>query len=193
MNNIIMNNYKYSQNWFIVSEIKNRLLRFLDKSKQNKILEIGCFEGLSSVFFADNFLDNSNSTLTCVDPFLNIDNNDHKQFLQNNEEMNFDYNISNCKNLDKLTIHKITSDIFFENNSQTYNFIYIDGCHEPDFIKRDMENSFNILEKNGIMWMDDYGGGDGIQIKNAMDTFLQKYNGQYELIHKGYQLAIKKY
>jgi predicted O-methyltransferase YrrM len=188
-----MNNYKYSQNWFINSEIRNKLFNFLDTSKENKILEIGCFEGLSSVFFADNFLDNSTSSLTCVDPFLTINNNDHKQFLENNEEMSFDYNVSICKNSDKITIHKITSDIFFENNSQTYNFIYIDGCHEPDFIERDMENSFNILEKNGIMWMDDYGGGDGIQIKNTMDTFLQKYNGQYELIFKGYQLAIKKY
>lgn len=188
-----MNNYKYSQTWFINSEISNKLSNFLNKSQENKILEIGCFEGLSSVFFADNFLDNSNSTLTCVDPFLTINNNDHKEFLQNNEEMSFNYNISICKNSNKITIHKITSDIFFEHNNQTYNFIYIDGCHEPDFIKRDMENSFNILEKNGIMWMDDYGGGDGIQIKNTMDTFLQKYNGQYELIHKGYQLAIKKY
>lgn len=188
-----MNNYKYSQSWFINSEIHNNLFGFLDKSKQNKILEIGCFEGLSSVFFADHFLDNPKSSLTCVDPFLTIVNNDHRQYLQNNEELNFDYNISNCKNLDKITIHKVTSDIFFENNNQTFNFIYIDGCHEPDFIKRDMENSFNILEKNGIMWMDDYGGGDGIQIKNTMNTFLQKYNGQYELIHIGYQLAIKKY
>ena len=187
-----MNNYKYSQSWFLGSEIKIKLFQFLDKTKENKILEIGCFEGLSSVFFADNFLDNINSTLTCVDPFLTINNNDHKQFLQNNEEMNFDFNISNCKNVDKITIHKITSDIFFEKNNQTYNFIYIDGCHEPDFIKRDMENSFNILEKNGIMWMDDYGGGDGIQIKNAMNTFLEKYNGQYQLIHSGYQLAIIK-
>jgi len=188
-----MNNYKYSKTWFLGSEIKNRLFNFLDKSKKNNILEIGCFEGLSSVFFADNFLDNSHSTLTCVDPFLNINNNDHIQFLQNNEEINFDFNISNCKNSNKITVCKITSDIFFENNNQKYNFIYIDGCHEPDFIKRDMENSFNFLEKNGIMWMDDYGGGDGIQIKNTMDTFLQKYNGQYELIHQGYQLAIKKY
>jgi hypothetical protein len=187
-----MNNYKYSQEWFLGSEIKNRLFQFLDKSKENKILEIGCFEGLSSVFFADNFLDNPNSSLTCVDPFLTINNNDHKQFLQNNEEMNFDFNISICKKSDRIRIHKITSDNFFENNNQTYNFIYIDGCHEQDFIKRDMENSFNILEKNGIMWMDDYGGGDGIQIKNAMDVFLGKYNGQYELIHRGYQLAIKK-
>ena len=36
-------------------------------------------------------------------------------------------------------------------NNKTYNFIYNDGCHEPEFIKRDMENSFVCLEKNGIM------------------------------------------
>jgi predicted O-methyltransferase YrrM len=187
-----MNNYKYSQTWFHNSEIQNRCAKFLDTSKKNNILEIGCFEGLSSVFFADNFLDNLNSSLTCVDPFLSIDNNDHRQFLQNNEEMNFDFNISVCKHTDRITVHKITSDMFFKHNNQRYNFIYIDGCHEPDFIKRDMENSFNILEINGIMWMDDYGGGDGIQIKNAMNQFLEKYHGQYNLIHMGYQLAIKK-
>ena len=188
-----MNNYKYTQNWFLNSEIKHNLVNYLDKSKENKILEIGCFEGLSSVFFADNYLNNPISSLTCVDPFLAINNNDHSQFLQNNEELNFDFNISKCKNSDKITIHKITSDQFFENNNKTYNFIYIDGCHEIDFIKRDMENSFNCLEKNGIMWMDDYGGGDGIQIRNTMNTFLENYKGQYKLIHIGYQLAIKKH
>jgi predicted O-methyltransferase YrrM len=184
--------YKYSHNWFLESEIKRELFHHLDKSTQNKILEIGCFEGLSSVFFADNFLDNPNSSLTCVDPFLTIDNNDHSVFLQNNEEMSFDFNISNCKHSNKITIHKTTSDIFFGKNNQTFNFVYIDGCHEPDFIKRDMERSFHFLEKNGIMWMDDYHGGDGIRIKNTMKTFLKEYNGQYELIHKGYQLAIRK-
>jgi predicted O-methyltransferase YrrM len=185
-----MNHYKYSQSWFIGSEINNSLVNFLDKSKENKILEIGCFEGLSSVFFADNFIDSQKSNLTCVDPFLNITDNDHSNFLQNNEEINFDYNISNCKNSDKIIIHKITSDNFFEHNNQKYNFIYIDGCHKLDYIKRDMEKSFNVLEKNGIMWMDDYGSGE---IKNTMNEFLEKYNGQYELIHSGYQLAIKKF
>ena len=109
-----------------------------------------------------------------------------------NSNLNFDYNISNCKNTDKITIHKITSDNFFENNNKTYNFIYIDGCHEKEFIKRDMENSFNILEKGGIMWMDDYRVGNGIISKKKMDYFLEKYNGHYELIYKGYQLAIRK-
>jgi hypothetical protein len=62
-----------------------------------------------------------------------------------------------------------------------------------EFITRDLENSFNVLEKGGIMWMDDYLGGDGIQIKKTMEEFLEKYNGQYELLNKGYQLAIRKY
>ena len=188
-----MNRYKYSQTWFLGSEIRNKLQNYLDSSKENIMLEIGCFEGLSSVFFADNFLDNPKSSLTCVDPFLTISDNDHSQFLQNNEESNFDFNISICENSDRITKHKITSDIFFEvNNNRTYNFIYIDGCHEPEFIKRDMGNSFRILQKNGIMWMDDYLGGDGITIRNVMNTFLEEYKGKYEMIHRGYQLAIRK-
>lgn len=187
-----MNCYKYTKGWFLNSEIRNNLAKYLDMSKENNILEIGCYEGLSSVFFADNFIDNQKSSLTCVDPFLTIDNNDHSNLLQNGEELSFDYNISNCKNTDKIIIYKVISDKFFENNKKTYNLIYIDGCHECDFIKRDMENSFTILENNGIMWMDDYGGGDGIIIKKTMDDFLEKYNGQYEIINKGYQLAIRK-
>lgn len=187
-------NYKYSHTWFYGSEIKNNLHNYLGKSSANRILEIGCFEGLSSVFFADTFIDNQDSRLTCVDPFLNVSGNDHAHYLQNNEELNFDYNISGCNNSNKITVHKITSDDFFmsKNNADTYNLIYIDGCHEPDFIQRDMENAFSCLEPNGIMWMDDYGGGDGVQIKHTMDSFLEKYQGKYTLIHSGYQLAIIK-
>ena len=127
------------------------LLNFTDNSTQNHILEIGSYEGLSSVYFADNLLDKQSSTLTCVDPFLTINNNDHQELLKNFEEQNFDYNIQVCKNSDKISIHKITSDSFFETNNKTYNIIYIDGCHECDFIIRDMENAFKVLDKNGIM------------------------------------------
>jgi hypothetical protein len=101
--------------------------------------------------------------------------------------------MSICKNNGKITIHKITSDDFFSINKNTFNFIYVDGCHICEFITRDLENSFSVLEKGGIMWMDDYLGGDGIQIKKTMEDFLEKYNGRYELINKGYQLAIRKY
>jgi len=184
--------YKYKEDWFLSSEIKQLLLRVLHDKQKNTVLEIGCFEGLSSVYFADNVLDNVHSSLTCVDPFLNVPDNDHAKYINDTTESNFDYNISVCKNNDKITVHKITSDDFFKINDKTYNFIYIDGCHEPEYIKRDMENSFKVLDVYGVMWMDDYRGGDGIKIKNTMDNFLNEYKGQYRLVHQGYQLAIQK-
>ncbi len=188
-----MDNYKYTKTWFLSSELKEKMTSYCVPHAVNNILEIGCFEGLSSVYFADTFLDNEKSSLTCVDPFLTISNNDHSELLTNDEEQNFDFNISVCKNVNKITIYKTTSDKFFEQNLRTFSFIYIDGCHDPDVIKRDMENAFEVLVKNGIMWMDDYGGGDGVQIKRTMNGFLEKYYGRYELIHKRYQLAIRKY
>lgn len=184
--------YKYSKTWFLNSEIKQKLLSIIDVTTKNSILEIGCYEGLSSVFFADNLLNNPESSMLCVDPFMTVSNNDHASLLTNKEEENFDYNIKHCKNSEKIIVYKITSDEFFKNNTNTYNFIYIDGCHESDYILRDMENSYKVLDKGGIMWMDDYGGGDGIQIKNTMNVFLNKYKDTYSLIHSGYQLAIKK-
>jgi len=77
-------------------------------------------------------------------------------------------------------------------NDKYFNLIYIDECHKPDFIIRDMKNSFKFLVEGGIMWMDDYGGGDWIQIKKAMDSFLKEYECRYIVIYKRYQLAIKK-
>jgi hypothetical protein len=54
-----------------------------------------------------------------------------------------------------------------------------------------MENSFRVLEQNGIMWMDDYKSGPNIT--NTMNKFLEKYSGQIKIIHSGYQLAIQKF
>lgn len=184
------NHYKFTKEWFFKTEIKKNILNILDNSQKNTILEIGCYEGLSSVFFADNLLNNYNSSLTCIDPFLTINNNDHENLLKNNQEYNFDYNIKKCKNSEKITVHKITSDDFFKINNKKFNFIYIDGSHQCENIKRDINNSFNYLLTNGIMWMDDYLCNDGI--KKTIDDTLEKYKDEYKIIHKGYQIAIMK-
>jgi predicted O-methyltransferase YrrM len=67
--------YRYTREWFTHSEIRQTLLQHIFIYAQNRVLEIGCYEGLSSVFFADNILDNPGSSLTCVDPFLSQDIN----------------------------------------------------------------------------------------------------------------------
>jgi len=184
--------YQYTHTWFFSSAIYEKICDMVDVSAPHTILEIGCYEGLSSVFFADNLLTHPESTLTCVDPFLTIDTNDHAGLMSNQTEEYFDSNIRSCQHPDRVTVHKITSDAFFPQNKATYDIIYIDGCHEHDFITRDMENSFAVLRPGGMMWMDDYLGGDGIQIKAVMDRFLKAHEGEYEIIYKLYQLAIRK-
>lgn len=193
--NVDNSNYIYTQNWFHNSEIKNNLLKYVNVNSINKILEIGTFEGAAACFFSDYLLNNNNSYLDCVDPFYisgSVENITTK-FIDNNTINTFKSNIKKSKNSNKVKLYQETSDEFFEKNKKLYNIIYIDGCHEYEFIIRDMVNSFNCLEINGIMWMDDYGGGNYPNYcKIPMDKFLNEYNGKYLIIHKGYQLALKK-
>lgn len=184
--------YLHTQTWFLESAIRELLPGLVDSSAHT-ILEIGCFEGLSSVFFADHFLEHPDSTLTCVDPFLSIDNNDHRDLMGNHTEEYFLQNIKSCCQPDKITVCKQTSDAFFESCQGHYDIIYIDGCHEIEVIARDMEHAYARLKPHGIMWMDDYLGGDKIAIKATMDQFLYAHEGEYDIIHMGYQLAIKKH
>jgi len=189
-----MAQYLYTQYWFSNCDINRRIKEFVDCNQKHIILEIGCYEGMSSMFFADNLLNHPDSRMVCVDPFLSIDNNDHVTLLQNNQESNFDHNISVCPNKDKITVHKVTSDEFFKINDQSFDIIYIDGSHAIDVINRDMENAFKVLSPGGIQWHDDYlGTADGIvTIKDTMDAFVARHAHELTVINRGYQLAIRK-
>lgn len=146
--------YKFTQTWYINSEIRKVLLKHVDKNRKYNILEIGSFEGLSACGFSDNILDHPDSTLDCVDPYILSGTNDKitTQCVTSKTEQMFKNNIGLSKNSNKITHHKMMSDEFFLNNKKSFNFIYIDGCHEQEFVKNDVENSFDCLEENGIMW-----------------------------------------
>ena len=191
--------YKFTHQWFLKSALyseleSGNLCRCVPGPV--RALEIGSFEGLSSVCIAEKMLNYPGSFLKCVDPFLSIDN-DHFQCMSNETEENFRHNISICKNSDKIEFMKMSSVDFFKTNTETFNFIYVDGSHDPDVIVNDMEESFKVLENGGIMWCDDYLGGPDVPdaekpIKQAMDKWFDKYTGQYEVILNSYQIAIQK-
>lgn len=184
--------YQYTHGWFLGAEIKTNLFNHLWKDGQNNILEIGSYEGLSSCWFSDNLLNNQYSTLTCVDSW---DLHDPITPLSNQTEARFFANLPKSAHPGKCTIYKTTSDDFFEKLAPVarYNLIYVDGSHELFNIKRDIENSWKALAPGGIMWMDDYlGGADQITMKKCMDATLAQFAGQFDVIHQGYQLAIRK-
>ena len=122
-------------------------------SKNINYLEIGSFEGRSSVFVLENL---PNANCFFVDPFENyeemINSTGQKEF--NKIYNNFLFNTKNFKN--RINIFRETSDIFFEKNNQNFDLIYVDGSHYGEDVYKDAINSFNCLNKNGYIIFDDF-------------------------------------
>jgi len=51
--------------------------------------------------------------------------------------------------------HVCSTDEFFRNNQQTFDVIFIDADHRFHQVKKDFENSINILNKYGIIFIHD--------------------------------------
>jgi len=48
-----------------------------------------------------------------------------------------------------------TSDNFFKNNSDKFDIIFIDGLHEYDQVKKDINNSIKFLNNGGVIYLHD--------------------------------------
>ena len=184
-----MSKYTFTTDWwFLTSDLKKHIFWNIDQTKENRILEIGSFEGCSSCFFSDYFLEHPSSFLHCVDPFSLSDTT---TVLSTSTEQMFRTNISNSKQFEKIKVYKMYSDEYFSSvQVPLFTFIYIDGSHEPEQIYKDLRNAFRHLESGCIMWMDDYMANPNI--KQVMDEFVSEYSSNVNLIHLGYQLALRK-
>ena len=93
-------------------------------------------------------------------------------------------NVKRNKYNKQIKFFNLTSDHFFKNNKTMFDIIYIDGCHEPEYIKRDIDNYHKYLNINGIMWLDDYK-------RKHKSLKIDKFD-DYKIIHKNYQLGLQK-
>ena len=122
-------------------------------SIKNEILEIGSYEGNSSLFFLKNIKD---SNITCVDIWSDdfTSGNKNRKLKFKEIKKNFDVNLLPFK--DRLTVHKITSNEFFKINKNKFDLIYIDGSHVFEDVLNDGNNSIKILNHNGLIIFDDF-------------------------------------
>lgn len=159
-------------------------------NKDFKYLEIGVFEGNSFLFVTKELRP---IISYAVDPW--IDSND--EIAQNMKliEKNFENNLSGVNS--KFKKIKKTSDEFFLDNNELFDVIYIDGSHNYSNVFSDANNSWKILNKNGILIFDDYfyhypenpKGYVGYAINNFLNTIKKEY--KILLVTKN-QIFIKK-
>ena len=49
----------------------------------------------------------------------------------------------------------MTSDEFFSQNKETFDLIFIDGLHIHEQVLKDIDNSLNVLNENGVILLHD--------------------------------------
>lgn len=186
--------FDFSQNWATNNfPVWDKVLEPY-KGKPTKMIEIGCFEGMSTIWFCDNILKHPDSKIDCVDPYLPY-LPDYKPMLDMEAvEKRFHNNIEVVK--DKVTLHKELSFDYLKKRTEMADIIYVDGDHSSKGCILDMVLSHQILNKGGMMIVDDYlwaGMMTGLDVpKGAIDAFMSFFAEDYDLISIGYQVILRK-
>ena len=167
--------------------------------KFNFVLEIGCFEGLTTCHICD-FLLNEGGRIICIDPLEDqyLTENLDKKAKETNKSLKqfkgqYDRFIRNTKGK-PVNLERMTSDKAFEIEGfkdLRFDLIYIDGDHRGGAVYRDACNSWEVLKQGGFMLFDDYADW-GNETHRGINRFLKKYQGLYETIIKDYQVMIQK-
>lgn len=129
------------------------------------MIEIGSYIGESTVIFASAF-----KQVISIDPYIdNYDPTDHackhapfekvyQQFLYNTRSF------SNIKHIRKFSDQAVLD---FELDS--IDFVYIDGNHQYEFVKKDIESYYKIIKPQGFLGGHDYSCD---AVKNAIKNTI---------------------
>lgn len=189
---------EFTQDWFThnIETLRKVLAPLVDKPV--KVLEIGCFEGRSTVWLLKNILTSRDSVIHCVDTFKGA--MDHTPEMMNGAEDRFLQNTLEWG--DRVVLHTQTSMSFLSQqllsqvDPDSYDLIYVDGSHIAKDVIGDLCMSWPLLKSGGIMVMDDYQWkapyGEKFKPRIAIDAFLDIFGPELEILVSGYQMIVKK-
>lgn len=87
-----------------------------------------------------------------------IDKNSYKSYLEiglgngkNFENIVIDEKISVDPNQEYNAIHQVTSDEYFEHNTNNFDIVLVDGLHHADQVYIDIQNSLKVLNTGGAI------------------------------------------
>ncbi|MCA9333854.1 class I SAM-dependent methyltransferase [Candidatus Saccharibacteria bacterium] len=166
------------------------------KDKPIKALELGSYEGRSSVWMLENILTHPHATLRCVDfwgaavPFVDGHDVDWKQVRES-----FYNNIKDFG--DKVSVAEMKSaDYMLEHHNERFDLIYVDADHSAASCLTDAVLAHHLLNPGGIIIFDDYLWSGLTKMpdvcKGAIDAFMECYSEEYIVRCIGYQVFLEK-
>jgi predicted O-methyltransferase YrrM len=185
-------------NWFQNDGLKNFEVHLQHLAERpSRLLQIGAYTGDASVWLYENVLQNStNSVLVDVDTWEGSDEPDHHKMNWTTVESLYDVKTFAARADRKIVKYKGTSDEFFKQNTESFDFIYVDGDHTSYGVLKDAVSAFESLKPGGILAFDDYqwsaGLGELKEPKRAVDAFWSVYQDRLVTLMVGYQCWFKK-
>ena len=153
-------------------------------------LEVGCYEGRSSVWMLENVLTHKESGLTCIDPFL-------ENFGGEVSKQRFISNVSKAGGAGRFDLIVGYSQIKLRRLPlESFDLIYIDGDHRAIAVLEDAVLSWGLLKSGGLIIFDDYDWQHEREPPDrplmALDFFAEVFRPESEVIHRDYQLMLRK-
>jgi FkbM family methyltransferase len=179
--NVIFAMSDFTQNW------NGEFIKNTKGMKFDFALEIGCFEGLTSRYICENLL-KSGGRMICVDPLTDEylpGHPDNHMFVGQYERF-----IKNTKGYPIELIRDTTPQAFGKLWDYQFDFIYIDGDHRENEVFLDGCNAFRVTKVGGHILFDDYEWRE--ETKRGIDKFLDTHRPKITVLHKGYQVLIRK-
>lgn len=193
--------YEFTTDWFKWAvPYWIELFDKIPKDRKVNFLEIGSFEGRSAVWLIENAID-KHGAIYCVDTWEGGE--EHGDINMAEVEARFDANVAtaNFKNSTVSVIKKKSTSYkamasLIGSMADTFDFIYIDGSHQPQDVLSDACMAFGLLREGGVMVFDDYLWSMKIpqlhRPKVAIDMFVNLFEPRLRIVHIGYQLIIQR-
>ncbi|MEG3953923.1 tetratricopeptide repeat protein [Microcoleus sp. herbarium2] len=175
--------YQFTQDWFTHNiPIWKRHLQEFTGIADFQVVEIGSFQGMSACWLLDNILTHPTAKITCIDLYF---------------QEHFKGNIVKTGAADRvIELEGYSQDLLVDLTSEYYDVAYIDGCHKPTSALQDAILSWRLVKVGGLMIFDDYEftfpDSPEQDTKIGIDVFLEMFGSQLKVVHKGYQLIVKK-
>lgn len=158
----------------------------LPSNDEIQVLEIGTWEGRSTIAIL-NLLPRSH--VTAVDGWWHAEGQERMK--------RFDANVSEFSGrVEKCQRDSVSAMMVMISAGKKYDLIYIDGDHRRNSVIADTLYAWLLLKENGILMWDDYqwepNYADELRPFSAINWILEKFTGRYTILHKDYQVIIKK-
>ncbi len=166
------------------------------KGRPIDVLEIGCFEGRATLWLLENILTHEKAYIDVIDTFQGSFEHQGRVDFSDTQAI-FTENIKPYK--EKVTVHWGFSNAVLPilcTEKKCFDLIYIDGSHQAQDVLSDAIFAHILLQRGGILIFDDLEWNaypdPHMNPKLGIEAFLSVFLPYYTVLHRGYQLILRK-